>query len=108
VGGDVLLRSLITNQPQTNRITMKITTNNHYRFTLDSSDLTAKELKEFDYLTDGEGTFIRYKGFVWELGQFTLTELEGWDGISSDTAFSGAVIKMADDGESVKMGYVYA
>jgi hypothetical protein len=87
---------------------MKITTNNHYRALLNAYDLTSKELESFDYLEDGEGSFIRYKGRVWELGEFTRTEIEDWDGISSDTYFSGAVIKLSEDGEAVKVGYVYS
>ena len=87
---------------------MKIITNNHFRNILNAYDLTLKELKGFDYLGEGEGSFIRYKGRVWELGEFTRTDLEGWDGISSDTYFSGAVIKLSEDNETVKIGYVYS
>jgi len=87
---------------------MKIKTNNHSRNLLTEYDLTSKELESFDYLEDGEGSFIRYKGRVWELGEFTRTEIEDWDGISSDTYFSGAVIKLSEDGETVKVGYVYS
>jgi len=87
---------------------MKIITNNHSRNLLTEYDLTSKELESFDYLEDGEGSFIRYKGRVWELGEFTRTEIEDWDGISSDTYFSGAVIKLSEDGETVKVGYVYS
>jgi len=87
---------------------MKITTNNHYRDLLTKYDLTSKELESFDYLEDGEGSFIRYIGRVWELGEFTRTEIEDWDGISSDTYFSGAVIKLSEDGKTVKVGYVYS
>ena len=74
---------------------MKITTNNHYRDLLTKYDLTSKELESFYYLEDGECSFIRYIGRVWELGEFTRTEIEDWDGISSDTYFSGAVIKLS-------------
>ena len=83
---------------------MKIKTNNHSRNLLTEYDLTSKELESFDYLEDGEGSFIRYKGRVWELGEFTRTEIEDWDGISSDTYFSGEVIKLSEDGETVKVG----
>ena len=87
---------------------MKITTNNHSRNLLTEYDLTSKELESFDYLEDGEGSFIRYRGRVWELGEFTRTEIEDWDGISSDTYFSGAVIKLSEGGDTVKVGYVYS
>ena len=87
---------------------MTIKTNNHSRDILNAYDLTPAELEAFNYLEDGEGSFIRYKGRVWELGEFTSTNLEGWNGISSDTAFSGAAIKLSEDGDSVKIGYVYS
>jgi hypothetical protein len=87
---------------------MKITTNNQYREILNAYDLTPSELESFDHLEDGDGSFIRYKGRVWELGEFTRTDMGGWDGISSDTYFSGAVIKLSEDGETVKVGYVYS
>ena len=87
---------------------MKIITNNHYRNILDAYELTSKELESFDYLEEGEGSFIRYKGDVWDLGEFMRTDLKDWDGISSDTYFSGAVIKLSEDGDTVKVGYVYS
>jgi hypothetical protein len=87
---------------------MKITTNNHYRNILNACDLTPKELKGFDYLGEGEGSFIRYKGRVWELGEFTRTDLEGWNGINHDTYFSGVLIKLSKDSEAVKIGYFYS
>jgi hypothetical protein len=87
---------------------MKIITNNHYRNILDAYELTSKELESFDYLEEGEGSFIRYKGCVWDLGEFMRTDLKDWEGISSDTYFSGAVIKLSEDGDTVKVGYVYS
>ena len=87
---------------------MKITTNNQYRDILNAYDLTSRELDDFDYLEEGEGSFIRYKGRIWDLSEFMRTDLKGWDGISSDTYFSGAVIKLSEDGDTVKVGYVYS
>lgn len=87
---------------------MKIITNNHYRNILHAYDLTSKELADFDYLEEGEGSFIRYKGRVWDIGEFMRTDLKDWDGISSETYFSGAVIKLSEDGDTVKVGYVYS
>tara|TARA_R110000796_G_scaffold69442_1_gene158395 strand:- start:294 stop:557 length:264 start_codon:yes stop_codon:yes gene_type:complete len=87
---------------------MKITTNNQYRDILNAYDLTSRELEAFDYLEEGEGSFIRYKGRIWDLGEFMRTDLKGWDGISSDTYFSGSVIKLSEDGDTVKVGYVYS
>ena len=87
---------------------MKITTNNQYRDILNAYDLTPSELEAFDYLEEGDGSFIRYKGRVWELGGFMQTDLKDWDGISSDTYFSGAVIKLSQEGDTVKVGYVCA
>lgn len=97
--------------------TLTIVTNNVPRFTVDAYELTAAERAEFDYLdwsaidagTDS-ATFVRYRGELMDLGEFTVTDLPGWDGINTDTFFSGTVVRYvdADGGESVVVGRVYA
>ena len=47
---------------------MKIKTNNHPREVLTWYDLSPEVQKEFDYLEEGEGSFFRYKGRVYDLG----------------------------------------
>jgi len=88
---------------------MKIITNHHYRPTLSASDLTPKELEDFDYLEEGEGLFIRYRGSVYDLGEFVATqsELGEWEGITHDTAFSGIAIKFSADNETVKVASLF-
>jgi len=93
---------------------MEIVTNNHYRGVLTSFDLTQKEAKEFDYLDleNGEGSFFRYKGQVYDLGEFfpwdnpASPTRSDWDGFRSDSYFSGIVIKYSDCLEAVKVGVV--
>jgi hypothetical protein len=87
-----------------NSITIK--TNHRARHTLDWHELTAKERKKFDYLDSDEkqigATFVRYRGWTYDLGEFTRVPAEmfqgKWDGYSSDSFFSGVLIKYVDDG----------
>lgn len=92
--------------------TMEITTNHHYREVLNAFDLTAKEAKEFDYLDleSGEGSFFRYRGQAYDLGEFMRWDNPasptnvGWDGHRADSYFSALVVKYGEDGETVKVG----
>lgn len=87
---------------------MKIRTNNKPRNILQAYELTREELLEFDYL-EGErldfASFFRYKGNVYDLGEFMLCpdsfQYKGWQGIYSDSAFSGILIKYCNDFEQV-------
>jgi len=77
---------------------MKIITNNVPREVIREYELTEKERKEFDYLGEDGGYFFRYKGEVYDLGEFTTTSgLDGtfdlWDGYHSDTFFSGILVR---------------
>ena len=81
-------------------------TNNRPRPILSARDLTETERKEFDYIADGEGSFFRYKGRVYDLGEFTRTLIDGWDGISADTMFSATLVKFVDD-ETVIVARAY-
>lgn len=87
--------------------TMKILTNHQSRPILEQHNLTTEELKEFDYLKDGEGSFFRYKGNVYDLGQFMVwnnTSKPNWDGYRCDSYFSGIVIKFSTDYDEVTVG----
>src|SRR4051812_36461323 len=96
---------------------MKITTNNVPRDIIDANELTEKEQKEFDYYDWSEfhtveASFVRYKGRVYDLGEFQHTgnigdALAGWEGYDADTYFSGTVVKYVEDGEQVVMGRYY-
>lgn len=103
---------------------MKVTTNHVPRDIIDASQLTLKEQEEFDYLDwaaleRGEDTasFFRYGGQVYDIGEFTTdygilkgsglpSELIGWDGYMTESAFSAIVVKYCNDYESVIVGVV--
>lgn len=100
---------------------MKIITNNIPRFTIDAYELSEKERKEFDYLNweaigkgEDSATFFRYKGQVYDLGEFMHVdypdgELKGWHGISSQSAFHAIIVKFPDnDMDSVIVGQYFS
>ena len=93
---------------------MKIITNNHYSPILYWHDLTEAEQREHadDYDDVQDSTFFRYRGQVYDLGEFmTKTrynnldpELHGWDGYHNDSFFSAVLVKYSDCGDAVKIG----
>lgn len=95
---------------------MKIITNNVPRTLIFGFDLTAKERKEFDYLTDDEindQSFFRYKGAVYHLGDIQRVErlpedspLNRWHGFAGDSFFSGIVIRLVNDDQIIIGRYV--
>ncbi len=96
---------------------MNIITNNRPRPLLALIDLPEKARAEFDYVKDGAEfypSFVQYKG-VWydvydsqsitrELG---FDQFKGWDGITSDSFFSGVLFRMRDD-DKVIVGRYYS
>ncbi len=88
---------------------MKIVTNNQPRDILTWYDLTPGEQKEFDYLEEGEGSFFRYKGRVYDRGLAMRIEgVAGWQGYYSGTALSGVLIRYNSDCDQVIVGtYFY-
>jgi len=104
---------------------MKIITNNQPRFTFDPYELSEKERKEFDYLDweaidkgKDSATFFRYKGQLYDLGEFMRVEkdlftmhdnFKGWLGYMPCSCFSGILVKLAYDGmESVIVGRYFS
>jgi hypothetical protein len=96
---------------------MKIITNNIPREILSASDLTPKELSKFDYLEPNEGSFFRYRGWVYDLGEFivstwsTRNPLSQWDSYSGPlrslscvSYFSVIVVKYPNSGEGIIVG----
>lgn len=80
---------------------MQIITNNIPRQLIYGYELTDKEKTDFNYLDDIDSNdFVRYKGFLYDVGEFMSTynmdSLEDWDGYSSDSYFSGVLIKFID------------
>lgn len=96
---------------------MKIKTNNVPRHLVYGCGLSEKEAADFDYLNPEElheRAFVRYKGQVYDMGDFMRidktvaphAQREGWEhwhGYSSDSFFSGVLVRFSDDGESVVM-----
>ena len=78
-------------------------------------DLPKKWRKEFNWVKSDEEysgmNFIKYRGWVHSLDEFShignrvgYGEFRDWDGIVSDSYFSGVVIKVSSDGERYKIG----
>lgn len=104
----------------------QIKTNNVPRPVIYGCELTEKEAADFDYIEADDfsaHSFIRYKGQVYDFSEFVRIEKQGertnpftvtvedgdpllsWDGILTDSYFSGIVVKYADDcGETVIVG----
>lgn len=97
---------------------MEIRTNYVPRFMLDAYELTTKEREEFDYLDweaidagSDSATFFRYKGQLYDLGDFlrlVVCEADGWDASRHDSAFSGLVVKLMGDGDRVIVGQYFS
>ena len=92
--------------------TLKITTNNVPRDLIQGYELSDKEKAEFDYIDKEEidgHNFFRYKGLVYDLGEFMRVGhsfgLQGWDGYHSDSAFSGILVKYVDHGDRIIVGW---
>jgi len=92
-------------------MSIEIITNNHPRQLIYGYELTEKEKEDFDYLEDIEiHDFFRYKGQVYDPSEFMGIEhnldpeFSKWEGYSSDSYFSGIVLKYTKDMESVIVG----
>lgn len=90
---------------------MEIKTNNQWRVFLDWYDLPEKAKRVFDY-ADTDGSFLKYKGNYYSLEDFMRIEnnsdLQGWHGYSSDTYFSGVLIRLSNDGEQYQIGTYFS
>lgn len=79
-------------------------------------DLTPAEQKEHDWAapSDPDGyshhKFIRYRRWATPLAEFQRLAPEGelgaagWDGVASDSYFSGLVLRLVDDDDGVIVG----
>lgn len=89
---------------------------------LDGWQLSEEERAQFDYINwpgVEEGTdsvsFFRYKGELYDLGDIPAVDrrpgidsaFRGWDGIASDTFFSGVLVRYCQDHETVVVGRFY-
>lgn len=99
-------------------MSLKIVSNYQKREIIYWNDLTFAEKKEFDYLSKNRNedcintSFVRYLGNVYDIGEFMMflnnSDFKGWDGYSSDTYFSGILIKVSEDSDNVIMGRYYS
>ncbi len=97
---------------------MEIKCNNKPRNIIGHWELTEKEKSEFDYIPEGEGSFFRYKGVVYDLDEFMRIEKgspnpqrpnwERFDGYQADSFFSGILVKFSYDLESVIVATYYS
>jgi hypothetical protein len=91
---------------------MQITTNYVPRPVIYGYELTEEQRKEFDYLNwqkieagEDSADFFEYKGELYDLGEFMASSMfPEWDGYTSDTYFSGLLIKFVENFESVIVG----
>ena len=96
-------------------MSLKIVTNNQPREIIYGFELPKSKRTDFDYMkTDEEfnnNQFVKYRGDYYDLNEFMRIEnnsdLKDWDGYSSDTYFSGILIKFCDDNDYVIMGRYY-
>lgn len=90
----------------------QIITNGQFRNVLSWHELTEKEQAEFSMYDASENEFVRYKGNVYDLSEFMrcsdTLRLLGWQGISTDTYFSGVLCYRSKDGDSVIMARIYS
>ena len=99
---------------------MQIITNNKPRHIIYGFELSDKEKEQFDYLNDiDECKFFRYKGEIYDLGEFMQIDQsiaphpqrsgwENWQGYSSDSYFSGVLVRYTSDYESIIVGRYYS
>jgi len=99
---------------------MKIITNNVPRKLLCYHDIPAVKQSDFNYLETGEQfspRFVKYKCEYHDTHEFMRVEglrypahnpLKGWDGVQSDTYFSGVLFKWSDNYEYVIVGRYYS
>tara|TARA_B100000945_G_scaffold310073_1_gene301600 strand:- start:188 stop:478 length:291 start_codon:yes stop_codon:yes gene_type:complete len=92
---------------------MKIKNNNHFRPVLYWHDLTEAEQRENASAYDGvkDSSFFRYRGQVYDLGEFLSARGNGahelvndWDGYHNDSYFSAVLVKYSECQDFVKVG----
>ena len=85
---------------------MQITTNNVPRNLIYGYELPEYVKKDFDYLENiNDSEFFQYRGQYYDIGEFmTCANIEqfiGWHAYSSDSFFSGILIKFVSSGSII-------
>ena len=89
-----------------------IISNYHSREIVYGFELSDSERGEFDYYTEDElddAEFFRYKGLVRNIADYMHVNkgardgTEKWDGYSTDSYFSGTLIRFIDRGEYIQV-----
>lgn len=99
---------------QTVKLTLK--TDHKYRDLVSYFDLPDSVKPDFDYVDNddyGSYRFFRYKRHWYDVNEFLnvsshLNVFKGWHGYSTDSYFSGIVVKFDDDFERVKVGTYFS
>jgi len=92
---------------------MNIITNNHPRPLACLAELPAKVRADFDYVSEQlSPRFVQYKGHWYDVYDSQacgvgFDQFKGWDGIVSETFFSGVLFRFADE-DQVIVGQYFA
>ena len=91
-------------------MTLRIVTNHHLRPILHGFDIPPSVSAEFDYLSPEDfptHPFVAYRGNWYDLSDFmripTDSLLADWDGVLSESCFSGVLIKLSPYDGFVKL-----
>lgn len=94
---------------------MEIRTNNIPRNLKYGYEMPEKFKADFDYIPEDEfnnHAFFEYKKQWYDLGEFirtsaTIPELKAWQGYSSDSAFSGVVVRLINNDKIIVGKFFY-
>jgi hypothetical protein len=89
-------------------IMRKITTDNKWKSFKYRNEVPDTVLKDrFSHLSDEDTDgYFKYRNHWYHTSDFLRTEIPGWNGIHSDSAFSGVLLKISKDGERYQVGTV--
>lgn len=90
---------------------MEIKTNHQWRNFLDWYELPKKAKEALNY-ADESGSFFKYRGVYYSIEEFmrieNWPEMKNWHAYSSDSYFSGVLIRLSNDGEQYQIGRYFS